>query len=173
MQFSERNNQVQLAGALFLAVAMAAVVGGALGFEHIGGYIPCKLCLEERIPYYIGVPVALVTALAAWLRWPPVIVKAGLVIIGLLMAFNLYMAIYHSGVEWGWWAGPADCSTSSTSGIVTDAGGLLDSLQNLKPPACDQAAGRFLGLSFAGWNAVACLILAVAAFRFAFAGRKA
>ena len=45
--------------ALFLAGAMAAGVGTALGFEHIGGFIPCKLCLEERIPYYTGVPVAL------------------------------------------------------------------------------------------------------------------
>ncbi|TGW06129.1 disulfide bond formation protein B, partial [Mesorhizobium sp. M2D.F.Ca.ET.145.01.1.1] len=26
--------------ALFLAVAMAATVGSALGFQHIGGYIP-------------------------------------------------------------------------------------------------------------------------------------
>src|SRR5690606_7737520 len=33
--------------AIFLTVAMAAVVGGALGFEHIGHYIPCKLCLEQ------------------------------------------------------------------------------------------------------------------------------
>ena len=34
--------------ATFLALAMAAVVGAALAFEHIGGYIPCKLCLEQR-----------------------------------------------------------------------------------------------------------------------------
>ena len=56
--------------ALFLAVAMAAVVGTALGFEHIGGFIPCKLCLEERIPYYTGVPVALLAAIAAGMRMP-------------------------------------------------------------------------------------------------------
>ena len=41
----------------FLAVAMAATVGSALAFQYIGGYIPCKLCYEQRIPYYIGVPV--------------------------------------------------------------------------------------------------------------------
>ncbi|TIL77246.1 MAG: disulfide bond formation protein B, partial [Mesorhizobium sp.] len=42
--------------ALFLAAAMAATVGSALAFQHLGGYIPCKLCLEQRTPYYIGVP---------------------------------------------------------------------------------------------------------------------
>ena len=51
--------------AIFLALAMAATVGTALGFEHIGGYIPCKLCLGQRMPYYIGVPVMLLAALSA------------------------------------------------------------------------------------------------------------
>ena len=37
-----------------------------------------------------------------------------------------------------------------------------------QPPSCDQAALRVLGLSFAGWNAIASLILAVVAFRGAF-----
>ena len=33
---------------------------GAWGFQVIGGYFPCKLCLEQRVPYYVGLPVALV-----------------------------------------------------------------------------------------------------------------
>ena len=44
---------------------MAATVGTALGFEHIGGYIPCKLCLEQRTPYYVGVPLMALAALAS------------------------------------------------------------------------------------------------------------
>ena len=48
--------------ALFLAVAMAATVATALGFQHIGGYIPCKLCLEQRWPYYVGAPLMAVAA---------------------------------------------------------------------------------------------------------------
>ena len=30
---------------LFLAIA---VIGTALAFEHLGGYVACPLCLEER-----------------------------------------------------------------------------------------------------------------------------
>ena len=46
-----------------LAPAVVSVVGlatiaTAWGFELIGGFIPCKLCLQERIPYYVGLPVA-------------------------------------------------------------------------------------------------------------------
>lgn len=157
--------------AIFLAVAMAVVVGSALGFEHIGGFIPCKLCLEERIPYYAGVPVALLAAIAAGLRLPAWIARGLLLVVGLLMTWGLVMAVYHSGVEWHWWAGPADCSTSATSGLTQNAGDLLGALDSTTPPACDQAAGRFLGLSFAGWNVVASLVLGAIAYRAAFLGR--
>ena len=39
----------------------AATILGALAFEHFGGYQPCALCLMQRTPYYLGVPLA-----AAW-----------------------------------------------------------------------------------------------------------
>lgn len=148
--------------ALFLAVAMAAVVGTALGFEHIGGFIPCKLCLEERIPYYTGVPVALLAAIAAGMRMPAWIARLLLAIVGLLMTVGLAMAIYHSGVEWHWWAGPSDCS-GSLSGMTTDASSLLADLNRVTGPKCDEAALRVLGLSFAGWNVVVSVIIAAIA----------
>ena len=54
--------QTLSAGLLFFG--LAATVGTALGFEHIGGYLPCMLCLEQRTPYYIGVPLMLLALLA-------------------------------------------------------------------------------------------------------------
>lgn len=159
--------RTQLLTALFLAAAMAATVGGALGFEHIGGYIPCKLCLAQRVPYYVGVPLMLLTALSAAIRLPAVVTRGLLLLGALLMVYSLYLGINHSGVEWGWWAGPTDCgAVSAPAGGGT--GGVLDAIDAFVPPSCDKAAGRFLGLSFAGWNAVSSLILVVLAFRGAF-----
>lgn len=157
----------QTRAALFLTVAMAAVVGGALAFQYIGGYLPCELCLKERIPYYVGAPLMLLAFLSALLRWPPVLTRALLLVGGLLMTVGLAMAIYHSGVEWKFWPGPKDCAAAFLA-TTTDAGKLLGQLNSVHPPACDQAAGRFLGLSFAGWNAVASLILAAVAYKAAF-----
>jgi disulfide bond formation protein DsbB len=153
--------------AIVLALAMAATVGAALGFEHIGGYIPCKLCLEQRLPYYVGAPLMALAALSATLRWPPAVTRGLLTAGGLLMVCSLYLGVRHAGVEWGWWAGPADCG--AVAPVDTGGGGILDSLNTVIPPSCDKAALRVLGLSFAGWNAVASLILAVVAFRGAFA----
>ena len=150
--------------ALFLAVAMAAVVGTALGFEHIAGYIPCKLCLEQRTPYYIGVPLMALAALSSTLHWPAWMTRGLLLAGGLLMAWSLYMGVHHSGVEWGWWAGPADCGVVEAP-PSTGGGGILDAIDTVIPPSCDKAALRVLGLSFAGWNALASLGLMVVALR--------
>ena len=51
----------------------------------------------------------------------------------------------------------------------TGGKGVLDAIDTFVPPSCDKAALRVLGLSFAGWNAVASLILGAVAFRGAFA----
>lgn len=162
---SSRTHQIT---ALLLALAMAATVGTALGFEHLGGYIPCKLCLGQRIPYYIGVPVMLLAALSAFLRWPPIVTRVLLLIGGLLMAWGLYLSVFHSGVEWGWWAGPTDCGAVAAP-ADTGGKGVLDAIDTFVPPSCDKAAGRFLGLSFAGWNVLASAFLALVAFRGALA----
>jgi disulfide bond formation protein DsbB len=154
--------------ALFLAVAMAAVVGSALGFQHIGGYIPCKLCLEQRLPYYIGIPLMLLAAVSAVLRLPAAVTRGLLFAGGLLMAWGFYLGVYHSGVEWAWWSGPTDCGAVAGP---TDTGGngVLDALNTVIPPSCDKAALRILGLSLAGWNALATLVLGAVAFRGALA----
>ena len=156
----------QKLSAALLAVGMAATVGIALGFEHIGGYIPCMLCLEQRTPYYIGAPLMLLALLASWLKAPAIVTRGLLLAGGALMLYGMGLGVYHSGVEWGWWEGPADCGAGAAN---QDFGGnLLDQLNAVIPPSCSEAAGRFLGLSFAGWNVLASALWAVIALRAAF-----
>lgn len=164
MTLTYPTGKTQTRTAIFLLAAMAATVGGALAFQHIGGYIPCKLCLEQRMPYYVGIPLMALAALSASMRAPALLTRGLLVVGGLLMVWGLYMGVYHSGVEWGWWPGPTDCGAVAApeSG---GSGGVLDALNTVVPPSCDKAALRILGLSLAGWNAIASLVLAVVAFR--------
>ena len=160
--------RIQLLTAAFLALAMAGTVGTALGFEHIGGFIPCALCLEQRIPYYIGAPLMAAAALAGWLNAPGMVTRLLLLAGAGLMAWGLVLGVYHSGVEWKWWAGPADCSGAAFQ--TRDVNDLFGDMSK-RPPSCDQAAGRFLGLSFAGWNVLASAFLLAVALKGAF-GRK-
>lgn len=164
MMLTAATGRTQTIGAALAGIGMTVTVGTALGFQHIGGYMPCKLCLEQRIPYYIGIPVMAFALVSSMLKLPPPITRLLLLAGAGLMVWSVWMGVFHSGVEWGWWAGPTDC------GAVTYQGGgsLLDQLETVVPPSCDQAAGRFLGLSFAGWNVVASLVLALVAAGAAF-----
>jgi disulfide bond formation protein DsbB len=143
-----------------IGVAMAAVVGMAWAFQ-LNGYVPCKLCLQQRVPYYIGSPLLIITGFALVLGAPRVFGLLAAIAGAGLMVYGIYLGGFHSGVEWGWWQGPTDCGAVDGS-LSTTADNLLDTLNSTKPPACDEAAGRFLGLSFAGWNVVASIGLLAA-----------
>jgi disulfide bond formation protein DsbB len=158
------SSSAHLKTATFLLLAMIVTVGSALGFQYIGGYLPCKLCLEQRFPYYAGIPLMVIAVASASLRWPAALTRLLIALGGLLMLIGFCLAVFHAGVEWKFWAGPTDCTAVAMS-ITTDAGNLLRDMNAIHPPACDNAALRVLGLSFAGWNAIVSFILVVIAFR--------
>jgi disulfide bond formation protein DsbB len=148
---------------LLLAIGMAAVVGSALGFQYIGGYIPCELCLLQRQPYYYGIPVAALGAIAALAGAPRWITRALLAIGGIMMLVGGGIGVYHAGVEWHFWAGPTACSTTASS-MTQNASDLLTQLNTIKGPSCDAAALRIFGVSMAGMNVIASVVLAAIAF---------
>ncbi|RIX99984.1 disulfide bond formation protein B [Aureimonas flava] len=164
--FRERTGFRQTLAAGLLAVGMATTVGGALLFQHVGGYMPCALCLEQRTPYYIGIPIALVALAVSWLKAPAVATRALLLAVGLLMLWAAGLGVFHAGVEWGFWPGPADCAAG---GAIDLSGDLLSSMDAVRPPSCSEAALRILGLSLAGWNTLIALALAALALRSALA----
>jgi disulfide bond formation protein DsbB len=138
-----------LIAALTIAAIAAATLAGAWYFQLVLGLQPCPLCLEQRYAYYLAVPVALLTALAARsdIRW---LALGGLAILALLALANAVLGAYHAGVEWKFWPGPADCT--GPVGNLGSAGTLLDRLDKVKVVMCDEVQWRFLGLSLAGYN---------------------
>ncbi len=134
-----------------VALSSAALIAGAWWFELVMGLLPCKLCLEQRWPHY-GVMALGAAALAssfAGLR----LERAALLLLGLGLAGSALFGAYHSGVEWGWFAGPNDCGGASPAAAGSTAD-FLRQLQTTRVVSCTEAAWRFLGLSLAGWNAV-------------------
>ena len=146
---------VMVASALVLVVAGATTLA-ALGFEHLGGYAPCPLCLEERYAYYLAVPASALAFLLARGRATG-LARILLVLIALAFLANAAAGIYHAGIEWKWWAGPGECSGAFE--LQWGEGGIVDT----PIIRCDEASWRFLGLSFAGWNAVISAFLAAVA----------
>ena len=167
MTLTDTTGRNQVIGAAFLALAMAAVIAIVLWFQYYGGYRPCELCLKERVPYYVGIPLMLAALVAGLMGMRPAVTRGLLAAGAVLMLAGAGLSIYHAGVEWHFWPGPDSC-TGGSSVTNADAGSLLADLNAITPPSCDVAAGRFLGLSFSGWNVVSALILAAIATRCAF-----
>lgn len=145
--------------ALAVAVVAAATIGGALYFEHVLGYAPCKLCLTQRVPYYLAIPLSLAAALA-----PARIARFVLGLVALVMLYGAGLGAYHTGAEWGFWLGPNDCGGGAGAGPA-DVQDFLKTLDTTRVVECSSAAWRFLGLSLAGWNALIALGIALAAGR--------
>jgi len=156
---------VRTAPAAVAAIAVAAggvaVMLGAYFFQYVLKYQPCPLCLEQRIPYYVGIPLAVVIAVAAARRAPRPLHALGFAALALAMLIGAALGAYHAGIEWKWWAGPQECSGSLDD--LAAPGALLERLQSISVVRCDEAAWRFLGLSLAGYNALISLALAAIA----------
>jgi len=150
-----------MAAAVLVAAGGAATILGAYYFQYVMGLPPCPLCLEQRIAFYVSIPLAIVVAIAASRGAPRGAVAAGLGVIALAMLFNSGLALFHAGVEWKWWPGPQECSGPLTD--LSTGGDLLSSLTNLTLVRCDEAAWRFLGLSLAGYDVLISLALAAVA----------
>jgi disulfide bond formation protein DsbB len=163
MTFIADTGRAQRSAALLLTLGMVLTVGTALAFQHIGGYIPCKLCLEQRLPYYIGAPLMALALISSVVPGPAWLTRGLLIVGGVLMLWSLYLGAFHAGVEWGWWQGPTDCGAVAAPAAL-GGNGILDQLNSIVPPSCNEAALRVLGLSFAGWNVVASVALGAIAF---------
>ena len=142
-------------------VASAAMLGGAHAFEA-AGYSPCALCLRQREVYWGAMGVAVAGLILPRLWKSPYLPRAVCLLLGVAFLAGAGVAIYHAGVEWKFWPGPAGCST--IGGPVGDLNAALSRRIIVVP--CDQAAWRdpVTTLSMAGWNAIISLGLAGASF---------
>jgi len=135
------------------ALGSVALLLAAWGFQYIGGFLPCAMCLWQRWPHVAAVALGAV-GLAAPQGW-----IAGLG--ALSMAGNAGLGVFHTGVERDWWDGPSTCAGSAAQDLSGMSGGdLLDFTTGPQIVLCDQAALHILGLSMASWNALACAALA-------------
>jgi disulfide bond formation protein DsbB len=158
MRTAEPPRPAPVAGAaLAIAAVGAATMLGAYYFQYVLHYQPCPLCLEQRIPYFVAIPLALVVAVAANRRAPRSVLLAGFAALALALLIGMAIAAYHAGVEWHLWAGPQECSGDPDFGRT---GSLIEQLNTVRVVRCDEAAWRLFGVSLAGYNALISAALA-------------
>lgn len=153
-----RGSPLALARLIALLVP-AALLGGAVFSQYVGGLHPCEMCIWQRWPH----GVAIVLAALAFL-FPASSRNARLLtaLAAVAIAVSGAIGVFHAGVELKLWEGITRCSTN---GALS-----LDELMKVPLVRCDQIQFSFLGISMAGWNAI--LSLGAAAVIAALLGRK-
>ena len=153
---------------IFATLGSAIILAGAFGFEHLGGLPPCPLCISQRWAHVIIIVIGVVSVLAIQLNsqarqaarlfnW----------LLGMAFLYSVYRAFNHAGIEYGWWAGPASCTSSGE--VSLDLNSLNATLgQATNVVLCDEIAWQMLGISMAGWNGILSLVLAGLCFAVAF-----
>jgi disulfide bond formation protein DsbB len=133
---------------LALALVAALLLATVLALQYLAGLAPCPLCIWQRYPHLAVVVLGLI----GW-RWHA---RWMLGAIALVLLGGAGLAAYHVGVEQGWIALPAGCAAGQGASSVEELRQMLAEA----PPACDQVAFTFLGLSLAGWNLLGSLVMA-------------
>ncbi|MGJ4858575.1 disulfide bond formation protein B [Labrys sp. KB_33_2] len=134
------------------------VIVSALVLQHGFGYAPCPLCLEQRWPYYVGVPIAFILAFIGDRLSAKVMVVA-LLLLAALFAYGCGLGIYQAGAEWNYWLGPANCAAGNIGSNPANVGGLLDAIDTSTVVSCTNPSLRIAGLSLAGWNAIVMAVM--------------
>ncbi len=153
-----RKQPIKCAAAI-TGVTSLALILGAFFFEFVIGLQPCPLCLQQRIPHYLAIPIA---ALAFGLDRLDSRVGARLLLIllAIIMGVSFVLGGYHALVEWKIIARPEACA-DSLQALPETTEGLLKALDGAKPVDCSVPPFVFLGLSLAGYNAILSALLAL------------
>lgn len=134
-------------------LASASLLAGAHLFENFGGLVPCILCLDQREAHWTALGVAAAGLIVARVFNAKRGAAAAVGATALVYAVSTGLAFYHTGVEYGFWPGPAICAGG---GIIVDLNDLTAALgQAADAPSCSDVQWRFFGISMAGYNLLA------------------
>lgn len=137
----------------FALTVSGVVLGAALLSQYWGGLAPCELCLLQRWPWGVAIVISLVTVLVggrAALPWVAMV-------LAIVFAASVVFAFYHVGVEQKWFAGPSACTAGATGAMTLEQ--MKQQILGTAPVMCDRVQWSLFGVSLAGWNLLASLIM--------------
>ena len=138
---------------IVIFVIISLTIISALIIQYWLGHEPCKLCLYERIPYFLS--MLLIIKIIFIKKYE----KLTLLILFLVFMSSAALAFYHFGIEQGFFNESLACTTGDLSKILSKEE-LLEQLKQ-NSISCKDVGFRILGLSLAAINIIFSLILSV------------
>ena len=134
-----------------LLVFTSLVLVSAFIIEYRLGHEPCKLCLYERIPYFLS--MLLIIKMLFIKKYE----RVTLLILFLIFISSATLAFYHFGIEEGFFNESLACTTGDLSKTLSKEE-LLEQLKQ-NSISCKEVGFRILGFSLAAINTIFSLIL--------------
>ena len=141
---------------IFLIVIFAVIsltITSALIIQYWLGHEPCKLCLYQRIPYFLA--ILLIIKIFFFKKYE----KITLLILSLVFVGSTVLAFYHFGIEQGFFNESLACTVPDLSKTLSTEQ-LLEQLKQ-NNISCKDVSFRILGLSLAAINTIFSLVLSV------------
>ena len=136
---------------LFLLIFISMVIIFSFIIEYKLGHKPCKLCLYERIPYFLsGLLLLKIFFLKNY-------EKITLLVLILIFVCSSILAFYHFGIEQGFFQESIACTTEDTLNTLTKEQ-LLEQLKE-SSISCKNVSFRIFGMSLAAINTIFSIIL--------------
>ena len=134
---------------IFLIVILTIIsltIISAFIIQYWLGHEPCKLCLYERIPYFLS--MLLIIKVLFIKKYE----KITFLILSLVFIGSAALAFYHFGIEQGFFSESLACTTGDLLKTLSKE----ELLQQLKQNniSCKDVSFRILGLSLAAINTI-------------------
>jgi len=146
----KQSNNVLL---IFILAIISLTIISALIIQYWLGHEPCKLCIYERIPYFLS--ILLLIKILLFKKYE----KITLFILFLIFIASAVLAFYHFGIEQGFFSESFVCKAGDLTGTLSKEQ-LLEQL-NKNSISCKDVSFRVLGLSLAIINTILSIILSV------------
>ena len=136
-----------------LLIFIILILISAFLIEYRLDHKPCKLCIYQRIPYFVAVLLILKMLLTTSYQ------KITLFILALTFLVSASLAFYHFGIEQGFFSESLICTAGNLSENLSKEE-LLKLLES-NPISCKDISFKILGFSLATINTIFSIILSV------------
>ena len=134
-------------------VFVCLILASAFIIQYELGHKPCKLCLYERIPYFLSILLIMKFFLIKGYE------KITLLILSLVFIASSILGFYHFGIEQGFFSESLLCTTENLSETLSKEQILEQLKQNTI--SCKEVSFKILGFSLAAINTIFSIILSV------------
>ena len=150
MNFNLKRKNIYLLIFIYSIIAILS----AVYIEKVLGYLPCKLCIYQRIPFLVAIFIC-------FLGYN--YIKSDRILIALIITFALSttLAGYHFGIENGVFDEYAGCTITNTD--ITNKEKIIESLGMVKN--CEDVEFTIFGISLSGLNFLTSLLIVLFSLR--------